>query len=118
MTTEAAWDRTEFEVKLREARRAGLVEQGLGHLLAATKRASDAAIAYEEAVMRSNTSWLITRLGDPYGVNLSTPLLGHRERHAWERSGLALALVKRLRDRAPLPAPPGVWRTASWCSAR
>jgi dTDP-4-dehydrorhamnose reductase len=71
-------------------------------------------LACEEAVMRSNTSWLITRLGDPYGVNLSTPLLGHRERHAWERLGLALALVKRLRDRAPLPAPPGVWRTSTY----
>jgi dTDP-4-dehydrorhamnose reductase len=71
-------------------------------------------LACEEAVMRSNTRWLITRLGDPYGVNLSTPLAGARERHAWERSGLALALVKQLRDRAPIPAPPGVWRTSTY----
>ncbi|HEY8303416.1 MAG TPA: sugar nucleotide-binding protein [Solirubrobacteraceae bacterium] len=71
-------------------------------------------LACEEAVMRSNTRWLITRTGDVYGVNASTPLAGQPARHAWERSGLALTLVKRLRDRAPLAAPPGMWRTPTY----
>ncbi len=86
-------------------------------------------LACEEAVMRSNVSWLITRLGDPYGVNASRPTCLAREgdawerwersspgerSDAWERSGLALRLVKRLRDGAPLPAPAGVWRSPTY----
>ncbi len=64
--------------------------------------------------MRSNASWLITRLGDCYGVNMATPAAGNRERHVWDGSGLALRLVKRLRDRTPLPAPAGVWRSPTY----
>jgi dTDP-4-dehydrorhamnose reductase len=52
-------------------------------------------LACEEAAMRSNTPWLITRPGEVYGVNAAAP----------ERACLALALVARLRRRALLPAP-------------
>jgi len=71
-------------------------------------------LACEEAAMRSNTSWLVTRLGDAYGVNVATPAAGSRERHVWERSGVALRLVERLRDRVPLPAPAGIWRSPTY----
>lgn len=74
-------------------------------------------LACEEATMRSNVSWLITRPGEVYGVNMSRP--AHNERRAralWERSGLPLWLIERLRARTPLPAPEGVWRcpTYAW----
>lgn len=98
-------------------------------------------LACEEATMRSNVPWLITRPGEVYGANMSRPasagrragdLLGAqgmegwgdelpsptsdrlRARHVWEHSGLALRLVKRLRDHAAVPAPAGVWRTPTY----
>lgn len=54
-------------------------------------------LACEEAAMRSNTPWLITRPGEVYGVNAAAP----------ERACSALQLVARLLRRAPLPAPQG-----------
>jgi dTDP-4-dehydrorhamnose reductase len=84
-------------------------------------------LACEEAVMRSNTRWLITRASEVYGVNasrLASPL--HARASAggggevtelpdvWERSGTALKLVKRMRNRAPVPAPEGLWRTPTY----
>ena len=74
-------------------------------------------LACEEATMRSNVRWLITRPGEVYGVNVSRPAHdGRRAREPWERSGLALWLIERLRARTPLPAPAGVWRcpTYAW----
>ncbi len=74
-------------------------------------------LACEEATMRANVRWLITRPGELYGVNVSRPADGELSARAvWERSGLALRLVGRLRARAPLPAPAGVWRcpTYAW----
>ena len=89
-------------------------------------------LACEEAVMRSNANWLITRPGEVYGVNaarlrrpaeaygidaaLSARPTGGRAdiSEVWARSGLALRLVKRLRDRASVPAPDEVWRTPTY----
>ena len=72
-------------------------------------------LACEEATMRSNNNWLITRLGEVYGVNLSAPAReGLRARHVWERSGLPLRLVMRLRDRVALPAPAGLHRSPTY----
>jgi dTDP-4-dehydrorhamnose reductase len=84
-------------------------------------------LACEEAVMRSNTSWLVTRPGEVYGINVSRPVssLGTRgyssDEHemaglprAWERSGTALKLVKRMRNRALVPSPDGLWRTPTY----
>jgi dTDP-4-dehydrorhamnose reductase len=74
-------------------------------------------LACEEATMRSNVPWLITRPGEVYGVNVSRPVHDRRRaRDSWERSGLALWLTGRLRTRTPLPAPAGVWRcpTYAW----
>ena len=72
-------------------------------------------LACEEATMRSNVRWLITRPGEVYGVNLSRPARAERRaRHVWERSGLPLRLVERLRARTPLPAPMGVWRSPTY----
>ena len=74
-------------------------------------------LACEEATMRSNVRWLITRPGEVYGVNVSRPADAERGvRHVWERSGLPLRLVARLRARTPLPAPADVWRcpTYAW----
>jgi dTDP-4-dehydrorhamnose reductase len=117
-------------------------------------------LACEEATMRSNVRWLITRPADVYGVNLGRPvdwdtrpprlhppdlhppdhrpsrlhpLYLHppgdrppdvhrpnprssrsRARYVWERSGLALRLVRRLRDRTALPAPAGVQRSPTY----
>ncbi len=80
-------------------------------------------LACEEAVMRSNTSWLITRPGEIYGVNasrLTSPLGALDESElswlpdAWERSGTALKLVRRMRNRAPVPAPDGLWRCPTY----
>lgn len=82
-------------------------------------------LACEEAVMRSNTSWLITRPGEVYGVNasrLASPSRacandGHEHPglpDAWERSGAALKLVMRMRNRALVPAPHGLWRTPTY----
>jgi dTDP-4-dehydrorhamnose reductase len=83
-------------------------------------------LACEEAVMRSNTRWLITRPSEVYGVNAShlTPLSrGPSASDAdnapgppdvWERSGTALKLVKRMRNRGLVPAPDGLWRTPTY----
>lgn len=69
----------------------------------------------EEAVMRSNVRWLITRPGEVYGVNLSKPLNGGpRANHVWEHSGAALRLVKLLRDRVELPVPAGLCRSPTF----
>lgn len=72
-------------------------------------------LACEEATMRSNVRWLITRLGDVYGVNVSRPVRGEaRARHVWEHSGLPLRLVKRMRDHTALPAPAGLQRSPTY----
>jgi dTDP-4-dehydrorhamnose reductase len=72
-------------------------------------------LACEEATMRSNVRWLITRPADVYGVNVARPT--HARTHAryvWERSGLPLRLVKRLRDHGTLPAPAGLQRSPTY----
>jgi dTDP-4-dehydrorhamnose reductase len=72
-------------------------------------------LACEEATMRSNVRWLITRPGEVYGVNVSRPASGEgRARHVWERSGAPLRLVKRLRDRTELPAPAELQRSPTY----
>jgi dTDP-4-dehydrorhamnose reductase len=72
-------------------------------------------LACEEATMRANVPWLITRLGEAYGVNRSRPMLVERHtRHVWERSGMALRALGRLREHTPLPAPVGVWRSPTY----
>jgi dTDP-4-dehydrorhamnose reductase len=97
-------------------------------------------LACEEATMRSNARWLITRPADVYGVNVSRPVdwdahppdshppdanqpdahppdahpPDGRARHVWERSGLTLRLVRRLRDHTPLPAPAGLQRSPTY----
>jgi dTDP-4-dehydrorhamnose reductase len=84
-------------------------------------------LACEEAVMRSNTRWLITRPGEIYGVNASrltsSPRAGAHTGEedevgglagAWERSGTALKLVKRMRNRGLVPSPDGLWRTPTY----
>jgi dTDP-4-dehydrorhamnose reductase len=65
-------------------------------------------LACEEATMRSSVRWLITRPGELYGVNASRPL------RVWERSGVALRLVRRLRERQALPAPAGLQRSPTY----
>jgi dTDP-4-dehydrorhamnose reductase len=72
-------------------------------------------LACEEATMRSNVRWLITRPGDVYGVNASRPARSDaRARHVWEHSGVSLRLVKRLRDHTVLPAPAGLQRSPTY----
>jgi dTDP-4-dehydrorhamnose reductase len=72
-------------------------------------------LACEEATMRSNVTWLITRLGDVYGVNVSRPAREQAlARHVWEHSGVPLRLVKRLRDHTALPAPAGLQRSPTY----
>jgi dTDP-4-dehydrorhamnose reductase len=72
-------------------------------------------LACEEATMRSNVRWLITRPGDVYGVNMSRPARDERRaRHVWEHSGVSLRLVKRLRDHSALPAPAGLRRSPTY----
>ena len=84
-------------------------------------------LACEEATMRSNVRWLITRPGEVYGVNASRPgvhpsdagasnphPLDGRARHVWEHSGVTLRLVRRLRDREALPAPAGLRRSPTY----
>src|SRR5580693_3096194 len=74
-------------------------------------------LACEEATMRANLRWLITRPGEVYGVNVSRPAdIERGAAHVWERSGLALSLVGRLRAGLSLPAPVDVWRcpTYTW----
>ncbi len=76
-------------------------------------------LACEEATIRSNATWLITRAGEVYGVNASAPARGAAGGRAgasrvWERSGGALRLVRRLRDHVALPAPAGLWRSPTY----
>jgi dTDP-4-dehydrorhamnose reductase len=72
-------------------------------------------LACEEATMRSNVSWLITRPSEVYGVNLSRPWRREaRARHVWEHSGVPLRLVKRMRDHTTLPAPEGLRRSPTY----
>ncbi|HEV7938776.1 MAG TPA: sugar nucleotide-binding protein [Solirubrobacteraceae bacterium] len=87
-------------------------------------------LACEQATMRANLPWLIVRPADVYGVNLSRPLRqvpqeqgvweeDTRERgvggqSVWERSGLALRLVKRLCKGTELAAPQGLWRSPTY----
>lgn len=72
-------------------------------------------LACEQAAMRSNVSWLITRVGDVYGVNMAAPVgNGGLPRHVWLHSGLALGLVRRLRNRTPLLAPQGFYRSPTY----
>jgi dTDP-4-dehydrorhamnose reductase len=73
-----------------------------------------AKLACEHAVMQANVSWLITRVGDLYGVNRARPANGGLERHVWTRSGVALRLVKRLRDRTSIPVPASVYRSPTY----
>jgi dTDP-4-dehydrorhamnose reductase len=70
-------------------------------------------LACEEATMHSSVSWLITRVGEIYGVNFSC-CHGELAGHVWERSGVALRLVGRLRDHTTVPAPAGVWRSPTY----
>jgi dTDP-4-dehydrorhamnose reductase len=72
-------------------------------------------LACEEATMRSSAKWLITRPGDVYGVNASRPVRASASaHHLWQRSGAPLRLVKRLRDRAAMPAPAGLQRSPTY----
>jgi dTDP-4-dehydrorhamnose reductase len=73
-----------------------------------------AKLACEHAAMQANVSWLITRVGDVYGVNVAQPLQGGLERHVWGSSGLALRLVRRLRDHTPIPVPSSVYRSPTY----
>jgi dTDP-4-dehydrorhamnose reductase len=73
-------------------------------------------LACEEAAMRSNVSWLITRLSDVYGVNMSRPARDPEacERHVWEHSGTALRFVRGLREHRAMPAPGGLRRSPTY----
>jgi dTDP-4-dehydrorhamnose reductase len=93
-------------------------------------------LACEEATMRANVRWLITRPADVYGVNMARPLRargarlgsGERERvepekgeresghvrYVWEHSGTTLQLVGRLREHMTLPAPAGLQRSPTY----
>lgn len=78
-----------------------------------------AKLAAERAVMCSNVSWLITRPGEVYGVNAASLAASFgngtdRARHIWERSGLTLRLVKRMREHDSLRAPVGVHRSPTY----
>jgi dTDP-4-dehydrorhamnose reductase len=73
-----------------------------------------AKLACEQAAMSSNVNWLITRLGECYGVNMSQPLDGTQARHVWLRSGVALRLVRRLRSCEMLPVPAGLQRSPTY----
>jgi dTDP-4-dehydrorhamnose reductase len=90
-------------------------------------------LACEEATMRANLTWLITRPADVYGVNLARPVdwdawegvmegagaptpphARRWERRVWERSGVALRLVERLRDHTAVPAPAALQRSPTY----
>jgi dTDP-4-dehydrorhamnose reductase len=92
-----------------------------------------AQLAAEELVRESSVRWLITRVADVYGVNMSTPTerrsaggggvrgrtwgaVRHdrSERHVWERSGTALRLARLLLDGVTLPAPVDVHRSPTY----
>jgi dTDP-4-dehydrorhamnose reductase len=70
-------------------------------------------LACEEATMRANVRWLITRPGEVYGTNVSRPPEA-RAKYVWEHSGVPLRLVKRLRDHKALPAPVGWQRSPTY----
>jgi dTDP-4-dehydrorhamnose reductase len=67
-----------------------------------------AQLAAEELVVESSARWLITRVADVYGVNLSTPP------HVWERSGLAVRVLRQLLDGKSLSAPADVRRSPTY----
>jgi dTDP-4-dehydrorhamnose reductase len=87
-------------------------------------------LACEQAAMRANLPWLVLRPADVYGVNLSRPARkGSRQQgeweqgaveqgtgrlSVWERSGLALRLVKRLCEGTEVAAPHGLWRSSTY----
>jgi dTDP-4-dehydrorhamnose reductase len=94
-------------------------------------------LACERLVERYAGSWLITRPADVYGINLSIPGTerlparedppGHRNgtagpaepgfssaRHVWERSGMPLRWMARLRAGRPLVAPAGIRRSPTY----
>jgi dTDP-4-dehydrorhamnose reductase len=76
-----------------------------------------AKVACEEAAMRANVRWLITRPGEVYGVNVARPVRaddGARERYVWGRSGAALRVVRRLRGGTALSAPAGLQRSPTY----
>jgi dTDP-4-dehydrorhamnose reductase len=84
-----------------------------------------AQLAAEELVRESNVRWLITRVADVYGVNLSRPIVdrrplgagaedGARDRHIWERSGMAVRVLRMLRDGVVLVAPVDVHRSPTY----
>ena len=64
----------------------------------------------------ANVRWLITRVADVYGVNMSKPADQSfaPARHVWEHSGSALRLVGRLREGHTLPAPADVHRSPTY----
>jgi dTDP-4-dehydrorhamnose reductase len=80
----------------------------------------------EELVRESSVRWLITRVADVYGVNLSRPIVdrrplgagpraeGIRARHVWERSGVAVRVLRLLRDGVGLAAPADVRRSPTY----
>jgi dTDP-4-dehydrorhamnose reductase len=82
-----------------------------------------AQVAAEETVRESGVPWLITRVADVYGVNLSRPrdrrplrsgLGDARARNIWERSGLAMRVGRRLQDGIAMAAPADVRRSPTY----
>lgn len=71
--------------------------------------------ACELAAADYNGSWLITRVGGLYGVNLARPRAsGELARHVWSHSSVPLHLVERLREGHALPAPRDGYRTPTY----
>jgi dTDP-4-dehydrorhamnose reductase len=73
-----------------------------------------AKLAAEVLVREANVRWLITRVADVYGVNMSKPTDRSCVRHVWEHSGSALRLVGRLREGRAVPAPADVHRSPTY----
>jgi dTDP-4-dehydrorhamnose reductase len=73
-----------------------------------------AKLAAEVLVREANVRWLITRVADVYGVNMSKPADRSCVRHVWEHSGSALRLVGRLREGRVVPAPADVHRSPTY----
>jgi dTDP-4-dehydrorhamnose reductase len=73
-----------------------------------------AKLAAEVLVQEANVRWLITRVADVYGVNMSKAADQSSARHVWEHSGSALRLVGRLREGRTLPAPADVHRSPTY----
>ncbi len=62
-----------------------------------------------------NGSWLITRPGSLYGVNLARPrATGALSAHVWTHSSLPLRWVDRLRHAETLPAPADGYRSPTY----